>query len=371
MSRFCSPFRAAASALLLSGGLSFAQTPAPIVPLTPCPPTPCEPGSAMPIPSPTPNPVTPAPLPPTAVEQAPSPFALGDGPSFADALGGAGAGETIALGGYIDQARPVTMFRFRYDSAYRDNRPDRATYFYAQCGCFGSPTAKGPPLPGETGIDYQQLDPYFEYALGKNLSLFTTIPVRFVNPDVNANAAGLSDISFGLKYAFINNDCRVYSFQLRTIAPSGDGRLGLGTETWWIEPGILFLEQFTPRWGFFGQVKDQIALDPVSSFTGNVMNYGLGTSYIVAQGRRGYIAPVAEFVGWTVFGGQQLTEAGAQSADGDTIVNAKFGVRIGIGGPARDAQLPTASDLYIGYGRALTGEVWYKDILRLEWRTTF
>jgi hypothetical protein len=26
------------------------------------------------------------------------------------------------------------------------------------------------------------------------------------------------------------------------------------------------------------------------------------------------------------------------------------------------------SDIYIGYGRALTGDVWYKDILRAELR---
>ena len=32
---------------------------------------------------------------------------------------------------------------------------------------------------------------------------------------------------------------------------------------------------------------------------------------------------------------------------------------------------PTRSDLYIGYGRALTGAVWYKDLLRLEYRYFF
>ena len=57
------------------------------------------------------------------------------------------------LGGYIDNAVPVTMFRLRYESAYGNNRPDRAEFFYAKCGCFKTPDAKGPPLP-ETNVDY-------------------------------------------------------------------------------------------------------------------------------------------------------------------------------------------------------------------------
>ena len=48
-------------------------------------------------------------------------------------------------------------------------------------------------------------------------------------------------------------------------------------------------------------------------------------------------------------------------ARGDTIVNGKFGVRVGSG----------KSDFYVGYGRALTGEVWYKDIIRFEFRRAF
>jgi hypothetical protein len=46
---------------------------------------------------------------------------------------------------------------------------------------------------------------------------------------------------------------------------------------------------------------------------------------------------------------------------GDTIVNAKLGLRIGSGN----------ADFYASYGRALTGDVWYKDIVRLEFRLGF
>jgi len=49
-------------------------------------------------------------------------------------------------------------------------------------------------------------------------------------------------------------------------------------------------------------------------------------------------------------------------ADGDTVVNVKAGVRVDLG---------EMGSLYAGYGRALTGEVLYKDVVRVELRTDF
>ncbi len=336
---------------------------APVVPCPVVPYTPTTPGTSPTTPGTNPTSPTTDPL-------------LEPTPSFGSAQSGAGAGEAIALGGYIDNARPVTMFRLRTDAAWGNNRPDRAEFFYPKCGCFGTPDAKGPGMGVgiETNVDYQELLPYFEYAISPNLSMFVTIPVRFINPTRTANATGLGDVQFGAKYAFVNNADRVYSLQAMVTTPSGDGGLGLGAENWRIEPGLLFLEQLSCRWGVFGEFKDSINLSRSSDFTGNVLRYGLGTSYAVAQSDRGYIAPVGEVVGWTVLSGKELRAGmtpAVVSASGDTIVNAKVGVRFGWGGPTRDAQLPSGSDLYIGYGRALTGEVWYKDMFRVEYRKMF
>ena len=79
------------------------------------------------------------------------------------------------------------------------------------------------------------------------------------------------------------------------------------------------------------------------------------------------LATAAEFVGWTVLGGKEFsptiaTNMGIKDASGDTIVNAKLGGRIDFG---------EHSSFYVGYGRALTGTVWYKDILRVEYRLAF
>jgi len=285
---------------------------------------------------------------------------------------GARGGPTVGLGGYIDNAVPATQFRLRYDSAYDSNRPDRGGFFYAQCGCFQSPGAIGPPLP-ERRVDFQELNAYMEYAFTPRFSLFANIPVRFINPDQNRNAAGLGDMSFGGKLAILATEQRILTAQLRVITPTGEATDGLGTGVTWLEPGLLFQQQLSDRWQLFGQLKDQLYLERLSDFNGNLLTYGLGTSYVVANGCWGYVAPVGEVVGWTVLGGQQLNpDAGvAESADGDTIVNAKIGLRIGFGASELGKPFPSKSDLYIGYGRALTGDVWYKDMFRIEFRRFF
>jgi hypothetical protein len=69
-------------------------------------------------------------------------------------------------------------------------------------------------------------------------------------------------------------------------------------------------------------------------------------------------------VGWTVLNGKEFDEntGGIHDAAGDTIVNLKAGIRVAVGDHA---------DCGFSYGRALTGDVWYKEIYRVEFRLTF
>ena len=203
------------------------------------------------------------------------------------------------MNGYIENAAPVTMARIRFDSAYDNNRPDRGEFFYAKCGCFQTADAHGVPLP-EKKIDYQELSAYAEWAFTQRFSAFFNVPIRFLNPEVNANSSGLSDVSFGGKYAFVYNQNRIMSLRVNFQAPSGSTTSGLGNGNWWVEPGLLYLEQINQRWQVFGQFIFQAPIGTRSDFTGNMINYGVGTSYVVTQGSWGYVAPVVEMVGWTV-----------------------------------------------------------------------
>jgi hypothetical protein len=364
--------------------LSAAPTPA----QTYCPPAPCPtpiyqiPWSGVPT-QPAPGvtpPSTAIPTPPTTpTPEAPSPVSV-EPESSALAL----SGGTVALAapGYVDFAVPVTQFRLRFDAAYDNNRPDRAEFFYAKCGCFAQfgQRAPGPPLL-ETRVDYQELRPYLEVAWSKRFSTFIEAPVRFINPEQNANEAGFGNLVAGFKYALIACPDQYLTFQLTTTTPTADTDRGLGNELVTLEPGILWLRQLTDRLTLNAELRDWIPING-TDFAGNILRYGTAVTYLAYNTRNFRIYPIGEVVGWTVLGGKELAvfnpgspngvNAVTQTLDasGDTIVNAKVGVRFGFGqliGPA----LLSRSDLYIGYGRALTGDVWYKDILRVEYSLRF
>jgi hypothetical protein len=292
--------------------------------------------------------------------------------------------------GYIDNAIVGTQLRFRFDAAYGANRPDRAEYFYAKCGCFGNPfnlpdlqaalegsgqfdpDAPGPPgqptpgpvgQPVETNVDYQEIRSYLEYAPLTWLSGFVEIPVRFLNPEVNNNSAGLGDIQAGLKCALLANPDQYLTFQLKGYFPSGAARRGLGTDHYSLEPGLLLFHRLNERLVFEAEFKDWIGI-PGNDFTGNVLQYGMGASYDVCgcgcpECDCLRVIPVLEVVGWTVLDGLKVPEPGPSvDAAGDTIVNLKLGGRVPL----------CKGDLYMGYGRRLTGQRWYNDIFRFEYR---
>jgi len=323
-----------------------------------CPPPPC------PTPEVNPAPTDPS-RPPTTTEPSPL-LAMQPTAEFAPGTGA----ETVPAQGYIDNAVPRTLFRLRYDSAYGNNRPDRAEFFYAKCGCFrglpaargGDPNAPGPPLP-ETNVDFQDITSYLEVALNQRFSTFVEIPVRFLNPTVNDNTAGLGDLHAGVKYAFVANPGQFLTFQFKTFAPSGDSDRGLGTNNVELEPGLLAYQRIGDRLAVSGELRDWIPIDG-TDFAGNVLRYGVGASYDLFHLGDVLVTPVGELVGWTVLGGKELDgRTGAiLDADGDTIINAKLGLRFYMG---------DFNSLYLGYGRALTGEVWYKDMLRVEYRLAF
>jgi hypothetical protein len=131
-----------------------------------------------------------------------------------------------------------------------------------------------------------------------------------------------------------------------------------------LEPGLLFNEQVSDRLCLAGELRYWIPING-TDFAGSIVRYGLGVSYSVFETCNVTVSPVAEFVGWTVLSGASnaLQPTGpdvvANLAPMDAAGNAKLGVRVKLG---------CSSDFYTGYGRALTGDTWYDDIYRLEFR---
>jgi hypothetical protein len=380
-------------------------------------PAPTTPGLPVPgTPLTAPETVTPpgAVTPPSGV-MAPVEEAAPTLPSLAAGVQG-GRGVAYSPGAYIDSAIPKSMIRLRYDAGFDINHPDRAEFFYAAWqelsfhahgingdGVLFPSKARGPEqLPGR--LDFQEASAYLELAYNNRLSAFVEIPTRFVDfdnlqedPDSERmpnggffseprientqsphnNVGGLSDIQFGFKAALIAELDRYLTFQFRTYAPSGDARKGLGTGHWSVEPGVLLYQQLTDRLVFQGQFRGWIPIDG-SVLAGEVLIYGVALGYEIYNRCNLRVMPVTEFVGWTVldgfesFAGVVTATAppgvvlprshGFKDASGDTIVNAKIGIRTYWG---------QSQDVYVGWGRSLTGDRWYRDLLRVEYRFIF
>ena len=264
--------------------------------------------------------------------------------------------------GYIDGALPVSLARLRFDTSYNANRPSRAEFFYPR----GQPQGRGLPSR-EVAVDYQEVSAYLEAAFGPRFSAFFEGPARFLNPDVNDNSAGFGDLNAGFKYAFWEGEDVVATFQLRTYVPTGDADRGLGTAHVSLEPAVLVFAKLDERLTLEGELRYWTPIGG-SDFAGDVLRYGVGLSYGCRSVEDVWVTPVVEVVGWTALGGRQewadtpASRVIRRAATGDTIVNVKLGVRAGLGDLA---------DVYAGYGRALTGEVWYKDTWRVEFRLRF
>jgi hypothetical protein len=275
-------------------------------------------------------------------------------------LGGGALTTFDSAVGYIDNAIPNNLVRLRVDAAYDNNRATRAEFFYAR----GAPLGPGLPEP-EPLVDYQEIFAYVEAKVRPNASVFIEAPVRLLNPEENANHAGYGDMTTGFKWAFLADCARVASFQFRVFVPTGDADKGLGTDHVSLEPGLLLLNRLSDRLRVESELRLWIPVGG-TDFAGEVLRYGIGFSYGERPRNAWWVTPVVEFVGWTVLSGKELVTFNppliVEEADGDTIVNAKFGLRIGYG---------DRCDFYMGYGRALTGDVWYKDIWRTELRLAF
>jgi hypothetical protein len=261
--------------------------------------------------------------------------------------------------GYIDSAIPGDVFRFRFDAAFKDHRPTRAEFFYPR----GGPSGPGLHDP-EPSVDFQELSAYLEMAVSDRFSAFVDVPARFIHPEVNPDHAGLSDLDAGFKFAFIQTEDWVATFQFRTYAPTGDSRLGLGTSHVSLEPALLSYNRLADRLGLESELRLWTPIGG-TDFAGEIIRYGIGLHYDLFRTSHCTFTPVAEFVGWTVLDGKETVvppspgAAFIHEAGGETILNAKLGLR---------AKLGEWADVYAGYGRPLTGDRWYENIFRVQFR---
>src|SRR5205807_1985357 len=98
-----------------------------------------------------------------------------------------------------------------------------------------------------------------------------------------------------------------------------------------------------------------------------LIRYGLGAQYELYRDGTFRVVPVAELVGWAVLSGKEaFLGPGDRPVEhgvaGEGILDGLIGVRFGFN---------PGADLYVGYSRSLTGDRWYENAFRLEFRVTF
>ena len=267
-------------------------------------------------------------------------------------------GSTSSVVSFIDSALPRTMTRIRLDLEYTNRRPTRGEYLFPKGGIPGSP---GLPLP-ETRIDAQELYAYQEVSLVQEFSFFVNQPYRFVNPEVNANTAGIGDFDFGIKYVLFGDPSMMATLQLRAYVPLHSSQ-ALGTDHGAFEPSLLFSYGIASFLRLEGEFRYWVPIGG-TDFAGDLIRYSLGLAYGQPSPKEIWITPMLEVVAWTMLGGKTMVAQSAdsfqvQDASGSTIVNAYLGARFGFG---------AAADLYLGYGHAITGPAWYRDTARVEFR---
>jgi hypothetical protein len=268
--------------------------------------------------------------------------------------------DSDSFASWLDSAVIRSQGRMSFDDAGGDHRPTRAEYVQPRGGL---PFSPGPPLP-ERNVDYQELTTYGEVVVIPSLSTFLITPIRFVNADVNQDVWGLGDISLGFKWAFVSSSDLLATFQLRATIPTAV-HSALGTDHVSLEPALLFNYHLTDYLTLEGEGKFWAPIGG-TDFAGNIVQYGVALSYGQRSPSDIWLVPVIEAIGWSVLDGKQLVpEPGpflVENAGGTTIVNVYGGLRLGLGNNA---------SIYAGYGRALTGPAWYKDIWRIELRFYF
>jgi len=275
--------------------------------------------------------------------------------------GEAGLGrERVATAPFvIDISQPLGNFRFRTDAVYNLTKPDRSEFFWSK-------PPRGPVL--DRGVDYQ--DFRFLLETGSDVfSLGTEVPIRLLNPDINDNTGGISDIQLVQKMVMMNGHRWQMTQLMRTVFNSGNARKGLGTGHVQIEPGMLFRYRYSDLTYFHSEIRMTIPIAADPMYAGPALRWGLGMSTVYYETDTFALIPTLEFTNIWLLDGQftPLQTGIPVDVRGDGIFNLSPGLRMACdtGGDLGIVELGWAADLAIG------SDGWYDGLLRFDLRFVF
>jgi hypothetical protein len=152
---------------------------------------------------------------------------------------------------WVDDARPITHLRLRYEGMFDVTRPDRSEYLMQALGGLQGNVNN---VARRAQIDEFHI--YNEIAAG-GFGFFIDIPFRYLQfePGVvgvpPANASGFADMYLGTKSLLLDCDLIQFSFQFTTYLPTGQGARELGVQHVSLEPALVGALKLAP--GFYTQ----------------------------------------------------------------------------------------------------------------------
>jgi hypothetical protein len=199
----------------------------------------------------------------------------------------------------IDPAQPSNNFRIRSVFASGMHLPDRAEYFWA-----GTRNGLGPPL-GESVVDYQELRLRMETG-SKNFSTAFEVPFRRVDPVLNGERTGLSDLQLATKLVLLSGDEWILSQYTGFRFPTGKAREGLGAGRVGMEPGLLFRSRLREQTWMHGEVKFwfPLGVDPIRK--GEVLKIATGLNTVWRETDCSALVPSLEMSSFIVTRGQAI-----------------------------------------------------------------
>ena len=259
----------------------------------------------------------------------------------------------------VELTQPFNNIRLRMDSAFGMQTPDRAEYFWAKIGT-------GPKLP-ERSVNYQDLRLVSETG-GRKFSVTTSLPLRLIEPSVNPNGSGLSNISIAPKFLLVDGQNWQVSQIFRTYLPTGSESRGTSNGHVSLEPGLLLRYKWNDRMYFHGQVKYWIPIGGDSNFQGSVLNHSYAVSRVLYDSDALAVIPTLELGAWSVLDGSKtLSNGTVVPVHGDTFFQFQPGARFVLG-PAGDLGL---FELGIGAGFNIGPPGWYDALARVELRWSY
>jgi hypothetical protein len=270
---------------------------------------------------------------------------------------------------FVDDARPVTHMRLRYDGMFDIQRFDRAEYLVAADGGLGI----GPKGVARE-VQIQEFHIYNEIAAG-GFGFFIDVPFRHIDFEASGvgvppgNAGGFGDLSLGTKSLLLDCDLLQVALQFTTYIPTGLGNRDIGTGHTSLEPALLFALKLTPDSYLQFESAYWIPLGGTAGSEGNVWHNHISYNKVLWS-----ILPDVQLIGtlemvnWNMLNGAYTNP---YLLNGNTGVRADGRDFLLAAGPGLRLNVCDRIDFGVGALFSLNHDDWIGEEVRVEFRWRF